>query len=95
MVITVTFLISCSLVGIFWSTTERFFTYIDSGSIIRMVDAISISAAMWYVFENVRFLYECRFLQYLGKCSIEFYVIHSFLISEFRPILRYYGGANA
>ena len=61
--------------------------------IVRMIVAIGMTAAIWYIFENVKFLAECRILEYLGKCSLEIYVIHV-LISGFRPILKIVGVTN-
>ena len=87
-------IISCVFLGLFWNSAEQFDSYIDSIPVVKMIIAIGISAAIWYVFENIKFLYECRFLKYLGKCSLEIYVIHGFLISGLRPILKFIGLNN-
>ena len=87
-------LLSCVLLGLFWNSAEQSDGYIDGLPVVKMIVATGISAAIWYVFENSKFLYERRFLKYLGKCSLEIYVIHGFLISGLRPILRYAGITN-
>ena len=87
-------LLSCVLLGLFWNRAKQSDGYIDSIPVVKMIVASGISSAIWYVFENIKFFYECRFLKYLGKCSLEIYVIHGFLISGLRPILKFIGVNN-
>lgn len=88
------FLISCVLTAVFWNTAKESDKYIDSIPIVKMIVAIGTAATIWFLFENIKLLAECKFLKYLGKRSLEIYVIHGFLISGLRPILNMLGVTN-
>ena len=58
------------------------------------VIALGISLAVWYLFENVKFMSNSRFLQTVGRYSLEIYVIHCVFTAGFRAVFPKLGIEN-
>ena len=65
--------------------------YLNSVPVANMLIAGGTSLMLWYLFRNVRWLAENRFLALLGRHSLEIYVIHCCFTAGFRAVFPMIG----
>ena len=59
--------------------------------IANVLIAGGLSLVFWYLFQNIRFFSENRFLRLIGRHSLEIYVLHCFFTAGFRAVFRALG----
>lgn len=93
------FAVSIILCAVFWNrgpyTAREAAVFLNSIPVANVVIAIGISLMLWYLFGNVKWLAENRFLMMLGRYSLEIYVTHCFFTAGFRAVLPRTGVSNA
>ncbi len=57
--------------------------------LIRTLIALGISLAIWYAFEHWKYLKENRFLSFIGRHSLEIYVMHHFITAASRLLPKF------
>ena len=90
----VLFIASIVLFVFFWNSENDVNKTINKTFLVNVIAALGISLTIWYLFENIKFLSKNRFLQFLGKHSLEIYVIHCIFTAGFRVILPKIGIDN-
>ena len=78
----------------FWNSENNIENTIDKIFLVNFITALGISLTIWYLFENIKFLSKNRFLQFLGRYSLEIYVIHCIFTAGIRVILQKLGIEN-
>ncbi len=62
--------------------------------VINSIVAFGIVLVVWYMFQHINQLSECHLLKFIGKHSLEIYVIHSVVITACRAIIPKTGISN-
>ncbi|MBR2555310.1 MAG: acyltransferase [Aeriscardovia sp.] len=79
--------LSIVLCVVFW-TPARF---LNDRFLVNWIIAISFSLGFYVLFQKVRWLGESKLLSYLGKHSLEIYLMHTFILSAVRYLLMKIG----
>lgn len=94
-----TFFMAVILCVIFWYkgpyTEEAKKSMLNVIPIINVLVGMSISMCLWQIFQNKRLEAGNRFLQMIGRYSLEIYVIHFVFTTGFRTVLPRIGVTNA
>ncbi len=88
------FIAAMTLFVLFWNSENNIGKTVNKIFFVNVIVALGISLTIWYFFENIKFLSENRFLQFLGRYSLEIYVIHCIFTAGFRIILPKLGIEN-
>ena len=88
------FIAAMALFVFFWNSENNIGKTVNKIFFVNVIVALGISLTIWYLFENIKFLSENRFLQFLGRYSLEIYVIHCIFTAGFRVILPKLGIGN-
>lgn len=62
---------------------------------VRTFVALGLSFAIWFVFKNMKAISQNSFLTFLGRHSLEIYILHEFAGAPIRLILLKLGFTNA
>lgn len=93
------FLIAIILCAIFWYrgpyTKEAKEFIIRHFPVVSTIVGVCLSLSVWKIFQNNRFFAENRFLQTVGRYTLEIYLIHNLFSSVFRSLLPRIGVTNA
>ena len=93
------FVVSIILCTVFWDkgpyTIREAAVPLNSIPVAKAFIALGISLVLWYLFQNVKWLAENRFLALLGRYSLEIYVTHCFFTAGFRAVLPRIGVGSA
>lgn len=79
--------VSLVLCIVFWTPAR----YLNEHFLLNWFLAGSFSLGFYYLFKGVRWLGDSSFLGYLGKHSLEIYLIHTFVLSAIRYLLMKIG----
>ncbi len=79
--------LSIVLCIIFWTPSR----YLNDRLLVNWIIAISFSAGFYVLFQKVRWLGESKLLIYFGKHSLEIYLVHTFILSAVRYLLKRIG----
>ena len=82
--------VSFVLCIVFWTPAR----YLNEHFLVNWFLAGSFSLGFYYLFKEVRWLGNSSFLGYLGKHSLEIYLIHTFVLSAIRYLLTKSGIAS-
>ena len=85
------FCVSVILSIILWDKENNMNKTLNSFFAASIVIALGISFALWYLFENARFLGENCVLQTIGRYSLEIYLIHVVFTAGFRTVFSRLG----
>ena len=85
---------SIALSAVLWNKENDIEKILSKNFAASIVIALGISLAIWYLFENVKFLSNSRFLQTVGRYSLEIYVIHCVFTAGFRVVFPKLGIEN-
>ena len=86
------FFAAITLLVLIWLTDAGNISYSVPGD--KPIIAIGFSAILWYHFENVLFLGDCRMFQICGKYAMEIYVLHCVFTAGNRVLLPRLGITN-
>lgn len=82
--------VSLVLCIVFWTPAR----YLNEHFLVNWFVAGSFSLSFYFLFKEVRWLGNSSFLGYLGKHSLEIYLIHTFVLSAIRYLLMKSGIAS-
>ena len=85
---------SVALSAVLWNKENDMEKILSKNFVASIVIALGISLASWYLFENVKFLSDNRFLQTIGRYSLEIYVIHCVFTAGLRVVFPRLGIEN-
>ena len=77
-------LLSIILTSTLWDAAKERAIYIHEIPVIGIFVALGISLAIWNAFEAIHPLSGSKLLTFLGRHSLEIYVLHGFLVSGLR-----------
>ena len=75
------------LFPLFWSMERR---YLDT-PIVNFVLSLSVSLLLWIAFQKIHWLGENKYLRYLGRHSLEIYLLHTYFYAVYKIIARRLG----
>ena len=94
----VLFCFAMILIMLFWDRSTHIdvehMTRIEQVPVVKLFVSLGISFALWRLFENIDLFGQNKFLIYLGKHTLEIYLIHDVLLSVIRKITDYAGISN-
>lgn len=76
---------------VFWSRE----VFLNDRLFVNIVIALGASLMFYFIFEKAAFIGRSRFLGYLGRHSLEIYLIHTFIITVLRVIYSKTGVYNS
>ncbi len=85
---------SVALSAVLWNKENDMEKILSKNFAASIVIALGVSLAIWYLFENIKALGSNRFLQTIGRYSLEIYVIHCVFTAGFRIIIPRLGIEN-
>ena len=85
---------SAALSAVLWNKENDMDKILSKYFAASIVIAFGMSLAIWYLFENIKLLSNNRFLQTIGRYSLEIYVIHCVFTAGFRVVFPRLGIEN-